>query len=171
MRWLLPCLLVIAVAGCTSRVKVQVNDVYPGRTVRQILAHADSASVRKALQYVPGGKVRPVGLAARNAMVKAMLHLRKDSIGRSHCLCGGFGFGSKPKLIYDVSFQVKSAKYGTLTLETEYGCPVVPRLVVAPAGGKPETRKVMGGDSLQALHHVYQGAFPDAPPAASGGCG
>ena len=47
---------------------------------------------------------------------------------------------------------------------------MVPRLVVAPAKGKPTTLKVMDGSSGHTLYKVFQTCFPDAPPPAEG-CG
>ena len=171
MRASVACLLALGLTACASKVEVQVNDMFPGKAARQILAHADSASVDKVLHDSYLHEVKPVGRAGRNAMVKALLHFRPDTTGGYSSFCGGHGFGAEPKPIYDISFQAKSAKFGTLTLKTEYGCAVVPRLVVAPARGKPKTLKVMGGDSEQALYHIYQGVFPGASPTSGGCCG
>lgn len=146
------------VAGCHSRAHVPINDSFPGRTAREILAHADSASLSRTEQPSGAKATRKLGSRDRNRIIEAMLKL--EPAGGCRCLCG---FNAQK---WYVDYEVKGPR-GSVTLEQIYGCPFAPTLAVVSAKtGKTKVVKV-GGKSLEGPVKIFKRIFPKGGPFAA----
>ncbi len=140
-------------AACHPR--VPINDTFPGRTAREILAHAESATISRTEQPSGASATRKLGSRDRGKIIEAMLALKPG--GGCRCLCGFLDH--KWYLDYEVKGPL-----GSVTLEKIYGCPFAPTLTVVSAKTGKTTSVKVEVQGLDAPERIFKRIFPKSGP-------